>query len=203
MRTYYLFMDESGDIGFKFDRGSSNHFVVCMVGTEDERELGKCLKRARSKMPIRSRISEIKSSGSRRDIKRRVLMEFMKTRSEIHYISVDKRNLSHKFGGERRNLYNYIAGIIMAESSFSSGMVNLVVDKRESKIALRDDFDRHIKNVFQNSGISIIIEHKNSDSSPQLQVADYVANAVFRKYEHGDEEMYNLIRDKVRISKKI
>ena len=45
--------------------------------------------------------------------------------------------------------------------------------------------------------LPVAIEHRESNVSPQLQIADYLAWAVRRKYETDDREGYDLIRTRI------
>ena len=42
-----LFLDESGDMGFNFDKGSSKCFVIAVVVTNNDKQLSKCIKKVR------------------------------------------------------------------------------------------------------------------------------------------------------------
>ena len=42
------------------------------------------------------------------------------------------------------------------------------------------------------------IIHRNSQDDPNLQIADYIAGALYEKFEKGDAKEYLLIKDKIR-----
>ena len=42
------------------------------------------------------------------------------------------------------------------------------------------------------------IIHRNSQDDPNLQIADYIAGALYEKFEKGNDEEYLLIKDKIR-----
>lgn len=48
----------------------------------------------------------------------------------------------------------------------------------------------------------ISIKHEDSQSVPMLQVADFIAGAVQRKFERGDSIFYDLIQDKINYHEK-
>ena len=43
----YMFLDESGELGFKFNKGSSNFFIITLLvcGIKEEQELQRVIKK--------------------------------------------------------------------------------------------------------------------------------------------------------------
>jgi hypothetical protein len=53
-----IFLDESGDAGFKFNQGSSEHFVVALVIFDDPldaEEIAHSIKRLRTQLKVHER----------------------------------------------------------------------------------------------------------------------------------------------------
>jgi hypothetical protein len=71
---------------------------------------------------------------------------------------------------------------------------------------IREDFNNYVQMKIQkNYAISpnVTIQHRVSHACPELGAVDFVAWAVHRKYETGDEQFYNVIRPKITTEKKL
>ena len=73
----------------------------------------------------------------------------------------------------------------------------LVLDKRYTKVALRDRLEAAIREDLGNPGITI--EQVDSRASLGLQIADFVAWAIHRKYEADDTAYCDLLEGKVSV----
>ena len=76
----------------------------------------------------------------------------------------------------------------------------LIVDKRISNKVIRADFDEYIK---QNTAFKVDITHENSMYNQCLQATDFIAGAIFRKYESGDSRYYDFIKDRIKVSQQL
>lgn len=77
---------------------------------------------------------------------------------------------------------------------------SLIVDKRISNKVIRADFDDYIK---QKTAFKVDITHENSMYNQCLQATDFIAGAIFRRYESGDSKYYDLITNRIKVSKKL
>ena len=51
--------------------------------------------------------------------------------------------------------------------------------------------------IAQNHGIKVNVTIKTPSQEHGLQAVDFISWAIFRKYEHQDEEYYQIIREKI------
>lgn len=203
--TLYVYMDESGDLGFEFDSGSSQYFVITLVVTKDSAALARCMKKAREKVIKKKwhQVSELKANKSSENVINRVLAEFQKVDAQIHYIVVDKKQVFDYLRSQKKRLYNYIAGIILGETNLSFDDITMIVDKRETKLFARDNFDAYIVEKLQRAGRSAKISHFASSRNASLQTVDHLCWSIFRNYEHHDSRFYAKIQHKITTSKKL
>ncbi|MEK6859224.1 MAG: DUF3800 domain-containing protein [Nanoarchaeota archaeon] len=198
----YIFLDESGDLGFK-DK-SSKFFVITLMccDVHTEIEISRIIKKIRRKILKKKmkNTSELKGNNSSDKIRNAVLEKASKKNIEIYTIILDKSKVYNYLRDYKDKLYNYTANLILNECSFDNNKISLVVDKRGGVLAA--DFNRYIKfKLINKNNCDIKVEHKNSNKDGCLQVLDFISWAIFRKYESKDEEFYNIIRSKITTEK--
>ena len=89
--------------------------------------------------------------------------------------------------------------------TYSPAKVEFIVDKSMHKEA-REEFNRYLQNKvewkFQVEHYMRIpiceVKHENSQDEICLQAADYVAGAIFRKFEHNDSTYYDKLKHRIR-----
>lgn len=201
----YIYLDESGDLGFTSK--SSKSFVIALLYTNDPKHIRRMLKKVRQRL-LRKRyknLPEFKSSRSDDFVKNRILKHLSKENIEISYVILRKSTVYSYLHQKHNVLYNYLTGFLVERlPQLKDKEIIIVADKCLSKIN-REKFNRYLKsktfsNFYKIGKLlpKIQIQHKTSLEEPCLQAVDYVANAVYRKYEFNDETYYNIIKPKIR-----
>ena len=203
----YLFLDESGELGF--DNKSSKYFVITLLVC-DERELGsirRIIKKVRKKLIKKKikRLPELKGNNSNNKVRKEVLERLANTKTEIFIVILNKLKVYEYLKEKKDKLYNYLSNLIINECSFDTKNICLIVDRSKSTRSLRADFDNYLRFKLKEklTSCNLIIKHENSQRENCLQVLDFASWAIFRRYEHKDEEFYNIIKDKISIKKEI
>lgn len=203
----YIFLDESGELGFK--ESSSKYFVIALLSCDEGElySLRRIMKKVRSKI-IKKKMKkypEIKGNNSTDKIRKDVLNRFLLTNSEIFYIVLEKSRVFEYLKSKKNKLYNYISNLILNECSLENSHVCLIVDKSKTSRSLREDFDNYIRNNLteNNSNCKITIKHENSQSEGCLQVLDFVSWSIYRNYEYKDPQFMEIIKDKIVIKKEV
>jgi len=196
MGLKYLYLDESGDLGFSI--GSSNFLVISVLMVTDYRELDRIIKNMRRnkfKRELR-KASEIKANKSSPDLKKYMINKLNEVpgTSGFHSILVKDRLYSSYLKQNKNKLYNYIAGILARSIVIDGFDVEIRVDKSKGKQILRDDFNKYFVELLrENSTIGKIeIHHSRSESFSGLQFADLLAWSVYQKYFSHNKEYTDL-----------
>lgn len=203
----YIFLDESGDLGFA-EKSSKFFIITLMLCNEDtEINLKRIIKRVREKL-IKKKLKkypELKGNNSSDKIRKEVLERFVKNKAEVFTIIMDKSKVYEYLKEKKHKLYNYISNLILNECSFDTNNICLTVDKSKSNRSLRDDFDNYLRFSLKNklASCNLSIKHENSQNEYCLQVLDFVSWAIFRKYEQGDEDFFNIIKERIIIKKEL
>lgn len=203
----YIFLDESGELGFK--DLSSKYFIITLLSCDEGEiySLRRIIKRVREKIVKKKikRYPEIKGNNSTDKIRKEVLQRFMKTNSEIFVIVLEKSKVYEYLKGKKNKLYNYISNLILNECSFDNPCVCLIVDRSKSNRSLRDDFDNYIRKMLRDKNHldKLTIKHENSQNEACLQVLDFISWDIFRNYEYKDPQFMDIIKDKIVIKKEV
>lgn len=198
----YIFLDESGELGFK--KSSTKFFTITLLvcGVKEEQELQRVIKKIRQRI-LKKKLKkspEIKWNNSDEFIKKKIFDKLGKIDFEVFTIILDKSKVYDYLKGKKHKLYNYLSNLIIAECSID-GNFELVVDRSKNKRSLRDDFDNYIRNNLKRECSNLKIKHEDSKSNGGLQVLDFISGAVFNKYEFENLRYYNKIKDKITTEK--
>jgi hypothetical protein len=190
----HLFLDESGDTGFKFRRGSTQVFVIALVVVNDPAPLDHAVERIHQQYNLPSRY-EFKFSETADRLKERFLRGIQDYDFFVRAIVIDKTMIYSERLREKHWFYNYVTKLVLKHDDGLIHEATLVVDKRLPGIVNRQHFDTYLRREL-NSGHRRIKEIKHQDSAREnlLQVADMIVGAIHRRYGPKQEASFlNLI----------
>lgn len=197
----YIYLDESGDLGFS--ERSSKYLVISVIVTAKPYEIERCVKNTRNrklKKAMRT-IPEIKFYRTNREIRMYLLKCLSKTDAEIAYIVLEKAQVYDNLRHHKDKLYNYVIGFLLRRYFFrlNGEQITLIVDKHHQNRQIIDNFNKYIpyKTDSTNKNIDLRIAHADSQRDKCLQATDFVAGAIFQKYEHGDNTYYRQIEEMI------
>lgn len=192
----YVFIDESGDLG-KF---GSKYFTVAAIIVDEPIRLRRIIKRIRQRK-LKKKIKElpeIKANNSDRLIKEFVLRKIKETECKIFAVVVNKEKIFEYLFDKQNLLYNYLCGILFKILDIKSGKVIITIDKKHTNTLIKDNFDRYIKSKLgSRRDIKLEIYYKHSYTSNELQIVDFVAWSVNRKFNMNDDYYYKIIENKI------
>lgn len=195
-----IFMDESGDTGFKFHLSSSRYFVLTVVifeNLESAEKANTAINNIRNELKLPDGF-EFKFSTNTSDI---VKTKFLKKLSshDFRYRSViiDKTALiKHEPGSPESNLYRVVTNelFLRAENRVSNAAV--FIDRTAKSQTFIRDFNKYLRKRLNTNIQKLIgqVRHKDSKSNNLLQLADMVCGAVYRKYNRKDDSFYKMIK---------
>ena len=193
-----IFIDESGDTGFKFEKGSSRYVVVVLVSFEDTldaEEVSLKIKRLKRKLGW-GEATEFKFSGTSNRFRREFFEVVKGCPFRFVALAVDKTEfVEGRLQGRR--FYDYVLAQSFSELLGLSGEATVYFDKMVDKSFVLS-FNTCFRKIFGGGkGLKIKrIKHRRSTSNNLIQLADMISGAVFRKYEKGEDIYYNQIKDR-------
>jgi len=196
-----VFIDDSGDAGFKIDKGSSGFFVISAVIFDDNLEAEKtaiAVKELRRELFKRDDV-EFKFHKSSQEIRIKFLECVKKYKFRVRCLIVDKGNIhSPELKGNKDSFYSYIIKTMLKYSNQTIFDAKIRIDGsgdrifRRSLISyLRRELNSKEKKVLKNCKLV------DSKSDSLIQLADMIAGAIHRSYQENkaDREIYkNIIK---------
>lgn len=201
----YIFLDESGDLGFKFKKGSSKWFLFTLVVVDDPRKLERVIKKVRIGLAKKHKrkMSELHAYHCDNATRSRVLSRLAEEDIIVVTTVLNKSKVYVDLQNQKNYLYNFTANIILdrlinTKLIDSDSHISLVVDKKDTKKHLRENFITYITEAMKKRrGGSFSMSLSASHEEKGLQAVDFISWAIFRKYEKGDFEFYELIKNKI------
>lgn len=202
----YIFLDESGDLGFDPTKKNSKYFVITTLFTEDKRPIEKVVKKIHS--GLRKRVKKL-SGGVLHCYKekpltrKRLLRLLTEKKCLIMAIYLNKAKVYTKLQEEKHVLYNYVVNILLdriMNKKFVNpkSHINLIAERRETNRFLNENFRNYLNEQVKNSHkLDLKVDIKTPSEEKSLQAVDFVSWAIFRKYEQGDDSYYRVLKSKI------
>lgn len=203
----YIFLDESGDLGFDFDKQrTSKFFVITFLLCKSKRRIEKIVLLTHSELKKQHKMKGgVLHCYQQKPITRQRLLNRLAERDcHVMTIYLNKRRVYTRMQDEKDVLYNYVTNIlldrIMTKKLLGANPngIRLIASRKETNKFLNENFRQYLENETRtNHGIQIKVDIKTPDEEKGLQAVDFVSWAIFRKQEHGDESYYNIIKSKI------
>jgi hypothetical protein len=199
----YIFLDESGDLGFK--EKSSKWFIFTIVLTNNHKKIEKVIKNIRKGLKKKFKLKELHAYHADAVTKHRMLKKLAELEDlKVLCIILNKKKVYIDLQNQKNYLYNYTANILLDRLHNKNIIkidepINLYIDKKDTNKFIRENFEKYLKDNLMKrvNNRKIDIRIKPSHTEKCLQAVDFVSWAIFRKYERGDYEYYEDIKDKI------
>ena len=186
-----VFVDDSGDPGFKFDKGSTRYFVIALVIFSDDLEAEKtavAIKELRRKLGFPDKM-EFKFFKSSREVRERFLHAVTGFDFKVRCLVIDKTKLySDELKNNKDSFYSYAIKMVLKHST----------EVRDAKVKIDGSGDRLFRRNFLyylrkqlNDKERKIIKHcklVDSKENVLIQLADMVAGSIRRSYDVEKED---------------
>ncbi|TSC96437.1 MAG: hypothetical protein Athens101426_357 [Parcubacteria group bacterium Athens1014_26] len=200
----YILLDESWDLGFKLERGSSKYFAITILFTKSKRRLEKIARNTYKSLSKKFKKVGVLHAYKEEPITRtRILSQVNTSDCSILAIIVNKRKVYTKLQDEKAVLYNYVTNILLDRLFTKKPIpplepVTLLASRRETKRLLNENFKNYLQNkIINDHKLQLTIEISSPSHEKSLQIVDVVSWAIFRRYEKADDSYYNLIKSKI------
>ncbi|MBU0546375.1 DUF3800 domain-containing protein [Patescibacteria group bacterium] len=203
----FIFLDESGDLGFDFSKKkTSSVFVVTFLFVKNKDPIEKIVKKIYKNF---SRLERAFHRGClhchKETPKTRKQVFNLMTEKDITIMSIylNKKKVFTNLHDEKHVLYNYVTNILI-DRVYAKKLIpidrtiKLIASRRETNKFLNQNFKEYLENkVVEKHKLSIDIQIKAPYEEKCLQVVDFASWAIYRKLQHNDEDYYNLIKQKI------
>lgn len=203
---WYLYLDESGDLGFDFfGKKPSKFFTVCILvvqGTNHNRALLKAVKKTiRRKLPPRTD-AELKGSHTTLNIKRYFYQLVDPIPFDLYALTLNKKRVYEELTRKKDRVYNFIARNVLDRLPLGQATtrIELIMDRCKSQREIRE-FNTYIVRQLESRldpKVPLDLYHHESVENLGLQAADLFAWGIFRSYERKDRVWREVFDAKVR-----
>lgn len=185
----YVFVDDSGDAGFKFDQGSSAHIVMSAVvlrNREDAEHAMRVVQGARCYVGADGQEhineNEFKYAKCKVAIKDRFFEKLRDARFDLRVIMLDKRQLYSSHLRENPNdLKSYLIRQLLTHTLGTVRDAQLIIDGQDQQSFRMSDRDYFMRMVNREvPGTLSGVQFRDSKKSQLIQVADMTAGAMRR-----------------------
>ena len=207
----YLYLDESGDLGFDFvNKKPTKFFTVAILavnGVENNRKLIKGVKitlrrKLNPKKHRRRIVQELKGKDTTLEVKQYFYKQISKVAFEIYAMTLNKKRVYDRLTKEKSRVYNFIARQVIDKIPFEknkSNRVELVIDKSKSKPEI-EEFNSYIRSQIQgrlDPKVTLDMYHWDSQQNPPLQAADMFCWGIFQKYQRRNTKWLEVFKKKI------
>lgn len=201
----YIFMDESGDLGFDFSKkGTSHYFLITFLFSNNKRDIEKCVKKAHA--GLRKKYKKVGVLHAYKDepaTKKRLLSLLAGKDCSIMTILLNKKKVYTNLQDEKPVLYNYVTNILL-DRIFSKKLlrgnepIEIIASRKDTSRFLNMNFKSYLQNqLAKNHNVAVKITIRTPAEEKALQAVDFASWAIFRKYESKDEEYYRIIKGRI------
>lgn len=182
-----VFIDDSGDAGFKLEKGSSEFFVICAVIFDDNLEAEKtalAIKELRRELKFSDNV-EFKFNGSRKKVKELFLRSVAKYNFRIRVLVVDKKKIrSDELKNSKDSFYSYFIKTLLKHNGGTILSARIKIDGSGDRV-FRKSFMTYLRLQLNGKQQKVMKNCRlvNSKSNVLIQLADMVAGAVRRSYD--------------------
>jgi hypothetical protein len=198
-----VYLDESGDLGFSL--GSSKHFIVVALVTQETSRLARIVRRCHRKFGSSCKGNpELKFNRSSEPLRRFFLEGISKTDSWIIWNGIRKSQVDASMRSDKDAIWRHVASRTVSEVSkrIHASSMRIIIDRRSiRKVARKALDDLLLEEVMSHhAGFFppvVWLSHVDSTASEGLQVADHVAGAVFQSVERDNHAYLKMIEEKI------
>lgn len=202
----YIFLDESGDLGFDFTKArTTKFFIITFLFSKDKRPLEKIVSKTHSelKKKYRQRGGVLHCHREKEVTRKRLLKRLTEREIAIMTVFLNKKKVYTKLQNEKSILYNYVTNILL-DRIYSRKIlpldrdISLIASRKETNKFLNENFKSYISSqAKKNFQVKLEVVIKTPHEEKALQAVDFVSWAIFRKHEYKDSTYYDLIKEKI------
>jgi hypothetical protein len=208
---YYLYLDESGDLGDHIQSsGASKYFVIAVLEVIDdknrkamakavERTIKNKLHKKHSRKP--KPITELKGTGTDLTDKKYFYRHIATIPFTISAVILEKQRFVNHLQLNKTRVYRFITNLVLKELPMEQATerVILTLDKSMRSSIIQEFNEQLIKQLESHipPNVPVSINHSFSHEDKLLQAVDLFAWGLYRKYEVGDTEWYEVFKEKV------
>ncbi len=194
-----VFIDDSGDPGFKIDKGSSPFFIISLIIFDDELEAEKtavAIKDLRRELGFPDNV-EFKFFKSSRSVRQKFLQRVCNFKFRIRSLVIQKSLIhSEELRGNKNSFYSYVIKMALKYNDGTILDAKIKIDGSGDR-SFRRNFLSYLRRQLNSQEQRIMKSCKLVDSAGNvlIQLADMIAGSIHRSYNEKkpDSKLYKSI----------
>lgn len=191
-----VFIDDSGDPGFKLNKGSTSHFIIAMVIFDDELEAEKtavAIKELKREIGLNDN-AEFRFFKTCQDYRVKFFKKVNKFNFRIRCLVVDKKIIySDELKSNKNSFYAYFIKETVKKSNDTILNAKIRIDGSGDRI-FRNNFFTYLRRELNSNDKKVMKNCKMNDSKRNvlIQMADMVAGSINRAQnkDKSDSRLY-------------
>lgn len=194
----FVYLDETGDTGFKFNKGSSRFFVVTILLTTDPLPLNSAIDEFRRSNHFGD-WHEFKFYSSPDSVRERFLRIMLRHEGLIRCLVIDKHLLMQPHMRQPDIFYNYLLKMLLVYNNNRLNDATLILDEREKGKKSKQGLGTYLRREINRGGQQKItdIKYHQSHRDNLLQAVDMASGAINAHYAKDNPYFLNIIRPKI------
>lgn len=190
----YGFLDESGNVD---PFSGSRYLVVAVLLAKNPRPIELHVKRARKTLRRKAKLDELKASDLETKVTERLLQAIADEEIEIVTTIIDKQVILRPPKASE-DVYREAVTRAVRHCVQRYPHLELWLDRRYTKSALRDQLERAIRTGIANITQQVVLlRQEDSRKHKGLQAVDHIAWAIYQRYEREDDHFWRLIQNRI------
>ena len=183
-------MDESGDLGFDFNkRGTSSYFLITFLFSRNRRSIDKCVKKVHGglRKKYKKKIGVLHAYVEEPVTRRRLLTLLSGRDCRIMTILLNKKKVCTNLQDEKAVLYNYVTNILL-DRIFTKNLVQsdhsieIVASRKETSKFLNLNFKSYLQSqITKNHNAKVAISIRTPAQQKALQAVDFFELGNFQE----------------------
>jgi hypothetical protein len=191
-----IFIDESGDAGFRTDKGSSKTFVIGLIIFDDELEAEEtALKIKKIRREIgKSDHFEFKFNKCNKVIRTQFFEKIKNSKFRVRAIVIQKEKIhSPILRGSKEKFYNYVIKTVLQNNNETIENAKIRLDGLGEKL-FKNSLNTYLRKNLNDGNRKVVqnLRFRDSKSDVLIQLADMIVGAINRSYDSAktDHQYY-------------
>jgi hypothetical protein len=190
----YAFVDESGSVALS---RQSHMLVVAGLCIANPHNTARIIRQTQKKYGSSLASGELKAKYAEDELVENLLTALVKEPVEIFSVIVDRRLIEPE-PEDTEDIYRWAIARLVEKMVIVHPNIELVLDRRYTKEHLRYLLERKIRESISGlPQIYVMIRQEDSLLVKELQAVDFIAWALFQKYERGNTQFHGLIARRI------
>jgi hypothetical protein len=206
-----IFIDEAGDQGFNFEKGSSRHFLIgfAFFPTTDYKD---CVDSVKMEIGARGGIApkHLHFNKSSLNVRRELLKKMVEKKGKFGYIYENKEKIydylriNHNIHYNYNQMAFYLIDTLIANEHVCEDVV-VFISQRSSDKRIKKGIATYLSNRINKA----LYPHRlysnfvKPHSSRGADCADFVCGSVYKMIEKNDSQYYEIIKNNIVVAKEL